>query len=78
MHLIKGMHKRLCMFSHMNDKVNWHIDEGGTLHVFLGHHLKLFTMQDVTEAQAVDLTHEVLHDMGYVWNEDGTLTRVEI
>jgi hypothetical protein len=66
------------MFNPMNDRVNWHIDEEGTLHVFLGHHLKLFTMQDVSEAQAVDLIHEVLRDMEYVWNEDGTLTRVEI
>lgn len=53
------------------ERVSTNLRDDGTLEIFIGDRL-LTEISDGREDE--DFIKEILNDMGYVWNEDGTLT----
>lgn len=62
-----------------DDKVNYSVDDNGVLHIFLGNK----SMADVEDCGGMDDHHllelvaDTLAGMGYDWNEDGTISKIE-
>lgn len=57
------------------EKINYSIDDYGTLHIFLGN-CAVADIQDcdgLSRYKIQKLINETLSDMGYVWLQDGTI-----
>ena len=57
------------------DKINYSIDDYGTLHLFLGN-CAIADIQDcygLSRYKIKKLINDTLYDMGYVWLQDGTV-----
>ena len=52
-------------------KINTNIRPDGTLEIYLGDKI-LAEISDGTDNE--EFIAEILYDMGYIWNEDGTIT----
>lgn len=61
----------------MNEAViSTYLNEDGQLEIYYGAEL-ISTISDVVEGQRNKLIEDVLWHMGYVWNDDGTVSERE-
>lgn len=57
----------------MAEVINTTLTEDGTLEIYLGNRL-LATIEDGSTDE--DFIEDVLYGMGYKWNQDGTVTKI--
>jgi hypothetical protein len=57
----------------MAEVINTTLTEDGTLEIYLGNRL-LATIEDGNTDE--DFIEDVLYSMGYKWNQDGTVTKI--
>ena len=56
----------------MKKVINTNLRADGTLEIYLGNLL----LAEITDGeQTEEFIEEILNGMGYIWNEDGTITR---
>lgn len=60
-------------------QVSYHTDENGILRIFYGNKIlaEISQCESKTNVELENMVSEVLADMGYTWQYDGTLTRNE-